>query len=92
LHRQRKQRSRVGVDARGEAQAPHLSSPDDIALGIARAVKDPMTPFRIAVGSGSAQRLGLGSRLTDDEWIPAAGGPTPELVERVEAADPVYCF
>jgi NAD(P)-dependent dehydrogenase (short-subunit alcohol dehydrogenase family) len=74
------------------AQQSRLSTPNDIADGIAGAVKDPKTPFRIALGQASPELMGLRSSMSDDEWITTAGGPTREFVSLVDRAEPKFSY
>jgi hypothetical protein len=59
-------------------------------IGIARAVKEPSTPLRIAVGQGAPELMALRAEMTDDEWITTAGGPTREFVALVQGAEPRF--
>ena len=68
------------------------SQPDEIAGGIARAVKDPTCPFRIAVGHSAPEQMGLRSRLSDDEWIALTNRPSRELVAAIDSAEPAFGY
>ena len=59
-----------------------FSPPAVIAEAIAGAVRDPATPFRLAVGQGSSELISARSHMSDDEWIAVAGGTTDNFVER----------
>lgn len=68
------------------AQQPNISSPDEIADAVARAASDPTTPFRLAVGQGSADLIHARSAMTDEEWIATAGGTTDIFTSRYQQA------
>jgi NAD(P)-dependent dehydrogenase (short-subunit alcohol dehydrogenase family) len=68
------------------------SKPDEIARGIARAVKDPSCPFRIALGHAAPELMGLRARLTDDEWIATANGPSREFIAAIDDATPALGY
>lgn len=62
------------------------SSPAVIADAIARAVSDPATSLRVAVGQGSAELISARSRMNDDEWIDALGGTRERFLDRYHDA------
>ncbi len=68
------------------AQQPSISSPDEIAAAVAQAAVDPTTPFRLAVGQGSAELIQALSAMTDAEWIATAGGTTDTFTSRYQQA------
>jgi NAD(P)-dependent dehydrogenase (short-subunit alcohol dehydrogenase family) len=68
------------------------SAPDEIADRIARAVKDPSCPFRIAVGQAAPEIMGLRSRLSDEEWIALANRPSREFVAAIDSAEPAFAY
>ena len=68
------------------------SAPDEIAGGIARAVKDPSCPFRIALGHAAPELMGLRSRLSDEEWIALANRPSREFVAAIDSAEPAFGY
>jgi hypothetical protein len=68
------------------------SAPDEIASGIARALRDPHCPFRIAVGHAAPELMGLRSRLSDGEWIALANRPSRDFVTAIDSAEPAFGY
>ena len=74
------------------SRGDRTSAPDEIAGGIARAVKDPSCPFRIAVGHAAPELMGLRSRLSDEEWIALANRPSREFVAAIDSAEAAFGY